>query len=56
MPELLRLKDFKMVEKWYKGMLGPGRNQSKLLKFMTSCYGHLVINNLSGRGLQFETS
>ena len=34
----------KMIEKWYKGL---GKNQSKLIKSVTSCGGHLARVNLS---------
>ena len=29
----------KMIEKWYRGL---GKNQSKLIKSVTSCGGHLA--------------
>ena len=33
-----------MIEKWYRGL---GKNQSKLIKFVTSCGGHLAQVDLS---------
>ena len=33
-----------MIEKWYRGL---GKNQSKLIKSVTSCGGHLAQVDLS---------
>ena len=37
-------KDWKMIEKWYRGL---DKNQSKLIKSVTSCGGHLAQVDLS---------
>ena len=38
-PELQRSKDGKIIEKWYRGLV---KNQSKFIKSVTSCGGHLA--------------
>ena len=46
-PELLRFKDLKNYRKdGTKKMPGLEQNQSKLIKSVTSCDGHLILHNL----------
>ena len=44
-PELLKFKDLKNHPEMVRKMRGLGQNQSKLIKSVTSCDGHLILNN-----------
>ena len=44
-PELLRSEDFENYGKMVKKMRGLEQNQSKLIKSVTSCDGHMILNN-----------
>ena len=43
--ELLRSKDLKNYRKNGTKNAGLEQNQSKLIKSVTSCHGHLILNN-----------
>ena len=43
--ELLRSKDLKTTEKMARKMRGLEYNQSKLIKSVMSCDGHLILHN-----------